>query len=668
MSLRAAATTLTGVSALGFSPTGRTELRERDAQPVAGRSDHLRLVPLDRGDRSVHAERRSLDGVAGRERPGLRQRLVEGTDRPLRPHGPLGGRPEPAVALRLVAPLPPRHPDLVPTARRAPRARSPARAVPRRQRALVRPRRTRAPPRSRPRAPARAPSPRRAARRPPRARLPPPRAPRRLSARPPRPPRAAPRSAVVRARPARARRRRPPRRGRAARRSGARARSPGARERCGRAGRASPGRTRWPRWRRRRSRSPTPSAPRSGSSRPSGAPAPRAGPAAPVPAPSLRPDPCRPRPRRAARASAPSRRSRIATRLATWPEKVERLISIDWRSPMSASTASKTGSAAVSAGGRRPDWCSSAARPSVFSATVLPPVFGPLITSARSPPRSRSIGTAVFGSSSGWRAPTSRTSSETSTGAPRQPRETVPSAIARSIRPAASTACASASACSPTATDSSRRIRSASSRSAPAASDWRLLSSTISNGSTKSVWPESEASWTRPGTLLARARLDREHGPAAALGDEVLLQVLADAALAHELLQPVGDALPPGAELAAELAQLRRGVVLQVGAVLLDGAVDRVGERLQRRVDRGRELAQQRRLLLLERRAGAQRAGDRVADVPQRRGGQHPAARGERGDLPDVADPLERRLLGDVEQRDRLGGQRLPARHLARVG
>ena len=83
------------------------------------------------------------------------------------------------------------------------------------------------------------------------------------------------------------------------------------------------------------------------------------------------------------------------------PEKVERLISIDCGSPMSASTSSNTGSAAVAAGGRSPDWWSSAARPSVFSATVLPPVFGPLITSARSPPRSRSIGTAVAGSSNG---------------------------------------------------------------------------------------------------------------------------------------------------------------------------------------------------------------------------------------------------------------------------
>ena len=44
---------------------------------------------------------------------------------------------------------------------------------------------------------------------------------------------------------------------------------------------------------------------------------------------------------------------------------------------MSASTASNTGSAARTAGGRRPHWCISAARPSVFIPTVLPPVLGP---------------------------------------------------------------------------------------------------------------------------------------------------------------------------------------------------------------------------------------------------------------------------------------------------
>ena len=328
----------------------------------------------------------------------------------------------------------PRHPDLVAKRVELRARRSPDRPVPRPRRARARPRRTRAPPRSRPRAPARALGPRRAARRPPRARPPPPRAPRRRSARPPPPRPAAPRSAVVPARP------RPrasattsaSRPSRSAICSACEMPGPPERDAVERRVRVGvePG---------RRvgdvvgARSPTPSAPRSASSRPSAAPARRAGRAAPGRAPSPRPDPFPPRPRRAAPASARSRRRRIATRLATWPEKVERLISIDCRSPMSASTASKTGSAAVSAGGRSPDWCSSAARPSVFSATVLPPVFGPLITSARRPPRSRSIGTAVFGSSSGWRAPTSRTSSDTSTGAPRQPRERVPSAIARSI-------------------------------------------------------------------------------------------------------------------------------------------------------------------------------------------------------------------------------------------
>ena len=44
---------------------------------------------------------------------------------------------------------------------------------------------------------------------------------------------------------------------------------------------------------------------------------------------------------------------------------------------MSASTRSNTGSDALSAGGRNPAWWSSAASPSVFSATVLPPGVRP---------------------------------------------------------------------------------------------------------------------------------------------------------------------------------------------------------------------------------------------------------------------------------------------------
>ena len=168
---------------------------------------------------------------------------------------------------------------------------------------------------------------------------------------------------------------------------------------------------------------------------------------------------------------------------------------------MSARSRSKTGSTARAAGGRRPDWCRSAATPSVFSATVLPPVFGPLMTSARRSPRSRSIGTAVAGSSSGCLAPSSRTSADGSTGAPRQRRDSVPRARTRSSAPVASTSAVSACAFAPADAERSPRIRSASSRSAPAASDWRLLSSTISNGSTNSVCPEPDESWTMPCTL-----------------------------------------------------------------------------------------------------------------------------------------------------------------------
>ena len=76
-----------------------TQLRERQAQPVAGRADHFGLVALDRRDRAADAERRRLDGVAGRERPAERQRLVERAQRLLRPRGAGGRGAEPAVAV-----------------------------------------------------------------------------------------------------------------------------------------------------------------------------------------------------------------------------------------------------------------------------------------------------------------------------------------------------------------------------------------------------------------------------------------------------------------------------------------------------------------------------------------------------------------------------------------
>ncbi len=60
-----------------------------------------------------------------------------------------------------------------------------------------------------------------------------------------------------------------------------------------------------------------------------------------------------------------------------------------------------------------------------------------------------------------------------------------------------------------------------------------------------------------PRHARAGVRTHGEHRPAGALGDEVLLQVLAEAARADELLEPVAHAVPAGAELAPELAQRR---------------------------------------------------------------------------------------------------------------
>ena len=65
------------------------------------------------------------------------------------------------------------------------------------------------------------------------------------------------------------------------------------------------------------------------------------------------------------------------------PENVDSDWAIDCSSPMSASTSRNTGSTEpASAGTWSPAWCIRASSPSVRSATVLPPVFGPVMTSA----------------------------------------------------------------------------------------------------------------------------------------------------------------------------------------------------------------------------------------------------------------------------------------------
>ena len=69
-----------------------------------------------------------------------------------------------------------------------------------------------------------------------------------------------------------------------------------------------------------------------------------------------------------------------------WPENVDSDCAIDCSSPMSANTSRKMGRRLPGAAGMcSPAWCMSASRPSVRRVTVLPPVFGPVTTSARVP-------------------------------------------------------------------------------------------------------------------------------------------------------------------------------------------------------------------------------------------------------------------------------------------
>ena len=83
-----------------------------------------------------------------------------------------------------------------------------------------------------------------------------------------------------------------------------------------------------------------------------------------------------------------------------------------------------------------------------------------------------------------------------------------------------------------------------------------------------------------------------------------------------------------------------------------------------------RELPQERRGLLgvVEGGTRAERPADRVGHVPQRPGGEHAAEGRVRRGLADVVQAFERRLVRGVEQRDRLGRQRLAASDLAGIG
>ena len=338
---------------------------------------------------------------------------------------------------------------------------------------------------------------------------------------------------------------------------------------------------------------------------------------------------------------------------------------------MSASTSSKTGSATVSAGGAGPDWWSSAARPTVFSATVLPPVFGPLMTSARrSPGRDRSVRPPRGRAADAVRRPAAPRPRR-STGAPRQPRETIPRASARSIgahrldgarsRPRARHGA-----------ESSRRIRSTSSRSAATASEWpvvqlddrrtarrrasgrsprrrgRCRSRCAARSPSRRARAGRRAAVTKSSCRCSRKPLEPARAARAARS-----RAGGRSRSSPRSLRSFGDAVSRRSEPSSSIARL-----------------DRLCERRQRRIDRGAELVQERRGLPAPSSGGprAQRAARPCRPRAAASRGEDAAERRVRRGLADVVQPFERRLLGDVEQRDRLGGQRLATRDLAGIG
>ena len=169
---------------------------------------------------------------------------------------------------------------------------------------------------------------------------------------------------------------------------------------------------------------------------------------------------------------------------------------------MSASTLVEHRQRRLSAGGRSPDWWSSAARPSVFSATVLPPVFGPLIDERAQARRGRgrsarpSPGRAAGGARRAA-APRRRPRPPRRASAARAP----PRASARSSAPVASTSARARPPRSPTApTARAGSARPPRARRSPPPTGGCSARRRRTARRTASA-PSSDASWTMPGTL-----------------------------------------------------------------------------------------------------------------------------------------------------------------------
>ena len=335
---------------------------------------------------------------------------------------------------------------------------------------------------------------------------------------------------------------------------------------------------------------------------------------------------------------------------------------------MSTRISSKTGSAASSAGGRRPHWCSTAASPSVFSATVLPPVFGPLITSARRLPSSRSIGTADARSSSGCRAPRRTTSSA------RRHERSAPAARERAAGD-------HEVELGGRADERDQRLRLGGDERGEVAEDPRHLVALGDLGLAQPVrvldgrerldeerLPRAGRVVHDPGHAPAGRRLQRQHGAAAALGDEVVLEVLGERRVARDLAQPLGQLArgPRAARGAGGAAPARPSPCRSEPSSSTARPISSATESSETSMPATSSVSAGQVVARRERAASGRTGPDRPLDQRQAPRVERAAARRALGGLGHVGDAAEIRLGRVVEQRDRLGRLLLAQAHLAR--
>ena len=180
--------------------------------------------------------------------------------------------------------------------------------------------------------------------------------------------------------------------------------------------------------------------------------------------------------------------------------------------------------------------------------------------------------------------------------------------------------------------------------------------------------PASRAVVHDPAHGAARRGLDGQHGPAVALGHELLLQVRCELGRRGELAQALGGAPAHAHELAAERLQARRGRVAQLRVVEVDRPGDPLGDGGETVGDRLGVRREQPRVVVLrrDRRAHAERGRARLGDRGERRLAEHAAMAGVLRLLAHVVRAREPRwrALDQPPRLDRLGLQQVDGRGL----